>query len=104
VWGIILQFPFYGGIFGIMKSSGLAEVIATPQTYPLIVYWCLGILNYFVPSGGSKWIIEAPYIVRAACQLGVGMSETVLAYVWGGHDDGCHPAVLGHPPLEHYLI
>jgi short-chain fatty acids transporter len=90
VWGIILQFPFYGGIFGIMKSSGLAEVIAgwfsaiaTPQTYPLIVYWYSGILNYFVPSGGSKWIIEAPYIVRAARQLGVGMPETVLAYAWG---------------------
>jgi len=39
----------------------------------VIIYWYSGILNYFVPSGGSKWAIEAPYVVEAARNLGVSM-------------------------------
>ncbi|MCL4516809.1 MAG: TIGR00366 family protein [Firmicutes bacterium] len=90
VWGIILQFPFYAGIFGIVNYSHLSDVIgnwfvsiSTARTYPLIVYWYSGLLNYFVPSGGSKWAIEAPYILSAAKTLGVSANTTVLAYAWG---------------------
>jgi short-chain fatty acids transporter len=82
IWGVVVQFPFYAGIFGIIQFSGLAEVmagwftaIATKETYPFIVVWYSGILNYIVPSGGSKWAIEAPYIMQAA--------KTVIAYAWG---------------------
>ena len=70
VWGVILQFPFYAGIFGIIRDSKLQDVIAgwftavsKPDSYPLLVLWYSGILNYIIPSGGSKWAIEAPYIV-----------------------------------------
>jgi short-chain fatty acids transporter len=90
VWGVILQFPFYAGIFGIIKESKLQDVIAgwftalsTPKTYPLIVLWYSGCLNYIVPSGGSKWAIEAPYIVKAGHDIGANMNFTVLAYAWG---------------------
>ncbi|MGE5575783.1 MAG: short-chain fatty acid transporter [Syntrophothermus sp.] len=90
VWGIILQFPFYAGIFGIVNYSHLSDVIgnwfvsiSSAKTYPLIVYWYSGLLNYFVPSGGSKWAIEAPYILSAAKTLGVSANATVLAYAWG---------------------
>ncbi|MFO7274049.1 MAG: TIGR00366 family protein [Bacillota bacterium] len=90
VWGVILQFPFYAGIFGIVQYSGLSDQIgnwfvsfATKQTYPVIVYWYSGLLNYIVPSGGSKWAIEAPYIMKAAAQLDVPNALTVLAYAWG---------------------
>lgn len=90
VWGVILQFPFYAGIFGIVQYSGLSDQIgnwfvsfATSQTYPAIVYWYSGLLNYIVPSGGSKWAIEAPYIMKAAAQLGVSPALTVVAYAWG---------------------
>lgn len=90
IWGVVVQFPFYAGIFGIIKFSGLAEVmagwftaIATKSTYPFIVMWYSGILNYIVPSGGSKWAIEAPYIIQAAKNLGVSASATVVAYAWG---------------------
>lgn len=89
-WGIILQFPFYGGILGIIQYSKLAEVfaswfvaISTPQTYPLFAYWYAGILNYFVPSGGSEWIITAPYLLEAARQLGVSYATITVAYAWG---------------------
>lgn len=90
IWGVVVQFPFYAGIFGIIKFSGLAEVmalwftaIATKTTYPFIVMWYSGILNYIVPSGGSKWAIEAPYIMQAAKNLGVSAPATVIAYAWG---------------------
>lgn len=90
IWGVVVQFPFYAGIFGIIKFSGLAEVmanwftvIATKELYPFVVMWYSGILNYIVPSGGSKWAIEAPYIMQAAKNLGVSAPATVIAYAWG---------------------
>lgn len=90
IWGVVVQFPFYAGIFGIIQYSGLAEVmsnwftaIATKDTYPFVVMWYSGVLNYIVPSGGSKWAIEAPYIMQAAKNLGVSSSATVVAYAWG---------------------
>ncbi len=90
VWGVILQFPFYAGIFGIIRDTKLQDVIAgwftavaTPQTYPTIVLWYSGVLNYIIPSGGSKWAIEAPYIVQAARNVGADLHFTVLAYAWG---------------------
>jgi short-chain fatty acids transporter len=88
--GVVLQFPFYAGIYGIMRGSGLTEVIgkafadaASPHSYPFFVIWYSGIVNYFVPSGGSKWAIEAPYILAAGKTLGVPTPQVVLAYAWG---------------------
>ena len=69
--GIILQFPLYAGMYGIIRETRLAEALAglfvagaSARTYPAIVYWYSGLVNYFVPSGGSKWAIEAPYITK----------------------------------------
>lgn len=88
--GIVLQFPLYAGIYGIFQGTGLTELfaelfrsIATPGTLPLLVYWYSGLVNYFVPSGGAKWAIEAPYIFSAAQQLGVDPARMILAYSWG---------------------
>jgi len=90
IWAIVLQYPFYAGIFGIITYSNLGVVIAqwlisiaSPKSYPLIVYWYSGIVNYFVPSGGSKWAIEGPYIIEAAKTLGVNVHHTIMAYAWG---------------------
>jgi short-chain fatty acids transporter len=90
IWGIVVQFPFYAGIYGIIKSTALQDKLAdvfvkgsSESTFPLVVYWYSGIVNYFVPSGGSKWYIEAPYIMQAGANLGVDPSLTVLAYAWG---------------------
>jgi short-chain fatty acids transporter len=90
VWGIVVQFPFYAGIFGILKYSGLQDVlagwfarVATAETYPFVILWYSGFLNYIVPSGGSKWAIEGPYIVQAAQTIGASTNFTVLAYAWG---------------------
>ena len=88
--GVILQFPFYAGIFGVINGTGLGNwlgelfvAVATTETYPLIVYFYSGFVNIFVPSGGSKWLIEAPYLLPAARSLDVSATTTVLAYAYG---------------------
>lgn len=88
--GIILQFPFYAGIFGVMKNTPLGEwmghffvTISSPRTFPLVVYLYSALMTIFVPSGGSKWLIEAPYLLPAARELGVSISTTVLSYAYG---------------------
>src|SRR5262249_48884650 len=69
VWGVLLQFAFYAGIGGMLDKSGLASRVAggftrvaTPRSFPLLVVWYSGILNYAVPSGGAKWFIEVGYL------------------------------------------
>ena len=88
--GVILQFPFYAGMFGILRDSGLTQVIGdafaaagTRESFPGLVLWHSAVVNYFVPSGGSKWAIEAPYLVAAAETLGTPVRGAVLAYAWG---------------------
>ena len=88
--GVVLQFPFYAGMYGVIQGTGLGSAAgawiaeaANPRAFPLLLYWYSGIVNYFVPSGGSKWAIEAPYLVDAAERLGVGLDQVVVAYAWG---------------------
>jgi short-chain fatty acids transporter len=89
VWGIIIQFPFYAGIFGLFKFTDLSVAftkafvaIGTQQTFPLIMYWYGGFLNYLVPSGGGEWAVVAPYMIPAAKQLGLGMGATIVTFAW----------------------
>ncbi|MBA3385946.1 MAG: short-chain fatty acid transporter, partial [Chthoniobacterales bacterium] len=70
VWGVILQFPFYAGIAGIITSTHLSQQIAhafvgisSAKTFPAIVAIYSAVLGVFVPSGGSKWVVEAPYVM-----------------------------------------
>jgi short-chain fatty acids transporter len=90
VWGVILQFPFYAGIAGIITGSHLndrlADVfvsISTPTTFPPLVALYSAVLGVFVPSGGSKWVIEAPYVMAAAHSLKVHLGWVVSAYDLG---------------------
>ena len=89
-WGIILQFPFYAGIFGVMQNTALGKWIeslftefATQGSYPAVVYVYSAIMNLFVPSAGSKWLIEAPYLLPAGEQLDVSAVTVLLAYAYG---------------------
>jgi short-chain fatty acids transporter len=88
--GIILQFPFYAGIIGMMSASGLGETIAevlvsisTPELYPAVVLITSGIVNTFVPSGGGEWTVIGPTILTAAKDLGVPLGQTIVAYAFG---------------------
>jgi short-chain fatty acids transporter len=90
VWGVILQFPFYAGMAGIITSTHLNERLAaafvsisTPATFPPIVAVYSAVLGVFVPSGGSKWVIEAPYVMAAAHELKVHLGWVVASYDLG---------------------
>src|SRR5579872_1463632 len=85
--GVLIQFPFYGGIFGIITYSTLAGKLAhffvsfsSANSYPILVSIYSALLGMFVPSGGSKWIIEAPYVLQAAKDLQVNLGWVVQIY------------------------
>ncbi|MTH64079.1 short-chain fatty acid transporter [Paracoccus shanxieyensis] len=88
--GIVIQFPFYAGIMAIMLNSGLAETIsiwltsfATPDTFAFWTFMSAGLVNFFVPSGGGQWAIQAPVILPAAEALGVDAARAAMAVAWG---------------------
>jgi short-chain fatty acids transporter len=90
VWGVILQFPFYAGIAGVITATHLNEQVAslfvrasTPATFPPLVAIYSAVLGVFVPSGGSKWVIEAPYVMEAAHTMKVHLGWVVSAYDLG---------------------
>ena len=89
-WGIILQFPFYAAISGLLTGTvlgkwlgGLFVAFSSQQMFPLVVYVYSAIMNFFIPSGGSKWMIEAPYLLDAAQTLGVSDVTVTMAYIYG---------------------
>jgi short-chain fatty acids transporter len=89
-WAFIIQYPFYAGIFGIIVGTGFDKVIAefflsfaTPQTWPSIAMLYSSIVNIFVPSAGSKFIIEAPYIIPISFSLNTKIETIVMAYSYG---------------------
>lgn len=88
--GIILQFPFYAGIMGMLSGSGLAEILASgfvalsnPATFPLFAFLSAGLVNLMAPSGGGQWAIQAPVMLPAGEALGVAPARTAMAVAWG---------------------
>lgn len=89
-WGVILQFPFYAGIEGMIthtrlnqQIAGLFVSISRKATFPPLVALYSTVLGIFVPSGGSKWVIEAPYVMAAAHQQQVHLGWMVCVYDLG---------------------
>lgn len=90
VSGILIQFPLYFGIMGIMKSSGLVNdlsaffvSISNENTYPIFTFISAGIVNVFVPSGGGQWAVQGPIIIQAATDLGISLPKSILAMAYG---------------------
>lgn len=88
--GIVIQFPFYAGIMGIMVQSGLAASIseglvglATATSLPFWTFLSAGVVNFFVPSGGGQWAVQAPVILPAAEALGADLARASMAVAWG---------------------
>jgi short-chain fatty acids transporter len=87
---ILLQFPLYGGIMGIMTGTGLAAIIAqrfvdfsTAQTLPFWSFISSNIISLFVPSGGGHWAVQGPFMVPAAVKLNVDPAITAMATAMG---------------------
>jgi short-chain fatty acids transporter len=87
---IMIQFPFYGGIAGIMSDSGFAAVvvggivsIASARSIPVWTYVSACIVNLFIPSQGGQWIVQGPVMMPACIQLGGSVVDCVNAFVYG---------------------
>lgn len=85
--GVFIQFPLYAGIFGMMMGCGLNDVLAqffvsisNKETLPVTVGIYSALAGLFLPSGGGKWVVEAPYVLEAANQLKVNLAWIVQVY------------------------
>ena len=88
--GILIQFPLYFGIMGLMIGSGLMLVfsgffveISTQTTFPVYSFISAGIVNVFVPSGGGQWGVQGPIIIQSAIELGVSLPKSIMALAYG---------------------
>ena len=87
---LLIQYPLYGGIMGIMTTTGLAGVIAqwfltfsTAATLPFWSYISSIIISLFVPSGGGHWAVQGPFAVPAAVKLGASLPATAMSVAIG---------------------
>lgn len=85
--GVLIQFPFYGGIFGMISKTTISHRLAdlfvsvtTKTTFPIVVAIYSAVLGMFVPSGGGKWVVEAPYVMAAAREWQQHLGWTVQIY------------------------
>ena len=93
--GILLQFPFYAGIMGLMVASNDAGVslagiisdffvsISSNVTFPMFTFLSAGIVNFFVPSGGGQWAVQAPIVMPAAAKMGIESGRAAMGIAWG---------------------
>lgn len=88
--GILIQFPLYFGIMGIMKSSGLVQdfsaffiSISNEDTFPLFTMISAGIVNVFVPSGGGQWAVQGPILIQASEALHISLPKSIMALAYG---------------------
>ncbi len=93
--GILLQFPFYAGIMGMMTVANadgvsLAGVISNffvsitnDVTFPMVSFLAAGIVNFFVPSGGGQWAVQGPIMMPAGAAMGIENGRTAMAIAWG---------------------
>jgi short-chain fatty acids transporter len=87
---IALQFPLYGGLMGIMTSSGLSKVLAqgfvafsSAATLPFWSFVSSIIISIFVPSGGGHWVVQGPVMAPAASELGANQAMTAMGVAYG---------------------
>lgn len=88
--GILIQFPLYFGIMGLMISSGLIDHVsnwvastASSSSLPYFTFISAGIVNIFVPSGGGQWMVQGPIIMKASLLLDVPLNKTIMALSYG---------------------
>jgi len=87
---LLLQYPLYAALMGLMQASGLGDVLtrtfqswASAESFPLWSFLSAGVLNFIIPSGGGQWVIQGPILMKSALALGVDPARTAMAIAWG---------------------
>lgn len=95
ITGIVLLFPFYGGIMGIMTGANAEGISistqvteffvnsASPDSFPIFAFLSAGLVNVFVPSGGGQFAVQGPVMIPAGLEVGVNPAITAMAVAWG---------------------
>lgn len=95
ITGIVLLFPFYGGIMGIMTGANAEGISISTQvteffvnsasadSFPIYAFLSAGLVNVFVPSGGGQFAVQGPVMMPAGVELGVDPIVTAMAVSWG---------------------
>ena len=93
--GVLLQFPFYAGIMGMMVAANAEGVslagviseffvnISNNVTFPMLSFLAAGVVNFFVPSGGGQWAVQGPIMMPAGAAMGIENGRTAMAIAWG---------------------
>ena len=87
---ILIQFPFYAGILGMMKYSGLLVMLADdmvsrsgPHSFPVLSFFSAALVNFFIPSGGGQWAIQGPVMMEAAEKMGIDIPKMIMVFAYG---------------------
>ena len=87
---MILQYPIYGGIMGIMDTTGLAGMIskffvaiANAHTLPFWTYFASLFITFLVPSGGGHWAVQGPFAIPAAVELHASIPAVTMSVAMG---------------------
>lgn len=90
VGGMIIQFPFYAGIMGMMDGSGLVSTISagfvaisSPETLPFWGLLSSMAINFFTPSAGGHWAVQGPFMIEAANAMGADLGKVATSVQWG---------------------
>ena len=88
--GILIQFPLYFGIMGIVSDTGIIkdlaayfQSISSHFTFPIFTFFSAGLVNFIVPSGGGQWYIQGPLIIQSSLEMGIPLSKSILAMAYG---------------------
>lgn len=87
---ILIQFPLYFGIMGIMRETGMVNEIAlffagiaSEVSLPVYTFFSAALVNIFVPSGGGQWAVQGPVVLESALKLGVPINKAIMAFAYG---------------------
>jgi short-chain fatty acids transporter len=87
---MMLQYPIYGGIMGIMTATGLAQIIsssiaasASAETLPVLSFTSSIFISFIIPSGGGHWAVQGPFTIPAAVALNASIPATTMAVAMG---------------------
>jgi short-chain fatty acids transporter len=87
---LVLQYPLYGGLMGIITTTGLAAVLSkvfirfsTAHTLPFFTYLTSMVITLFVPSGGGHWAVQGPFAIPAAVKLHASLAGTTMSVAMG---------------------
>jgi short-chain fatty acids transporter len=90
VGNVLLQYPLYAGILGMMTATGLVDVfsrflvsISTPGTLSMWAMISGGIINMFIPSGGGQFAVQGPIFLQAAQELGTDPAPVIMGIAYG---------------------